>query len=193
MKKIVSLIAILALLMIVGCYIYVDQQEENEQSQNFKNWRKFIPRSHLFKILLPHSPQYAKDFLSIPNSDKKRRYDMYASEKIDGTLFLVSVINYPSEIDLNFTADVLRDNIQEFMHNRPGNQLVKLVKGIEEGAKSYDFRFEKQDFRVEGKAILDDHTVYMLTYIAHIDNFDSNEYDYFIHSFQILGKAHQKS
>ena len=45
----------------------------SSNSENFNTWQEFKPRSGLFKVLLPHPPQYAKDMVPIPGSDQKRR------------------------------------------------------------------------------------------------------------------------
>lgn len=192
MKKIGLIVVALAILGIGLYYFYHSKQNSKGEALNFASWNKFVPRSRLFSILLPNTPQYAKDFIAVPGSDQKRRYDMYVSEKVDGTLFLISVITYPPEVDISDPDDILRQNVDELMRRKPGNQLLKMLKGSLEEYKTFDFGFENQEFHVEGKAILDDHTVYMLTYIARRENFDLLEYDHFISSFKILSHANQK-
>lgn len=189
MNKIVWLVVCLAILGTGIYYLYT--KKEAAERYNFSTWKEFVPKSKLFKVLLPSTPQYAKDFIAIPNSEKKRRYDMYASDKVDGTLFLISVITYPSEVDTSSSNDILRQNIDDLIHNKADNQLTKILNNVLDGLNNIDFSIENQAFHVEGKAIQDDKTVYMLTYITRKENFDPKEYQYFFDSFQLLNKGNK--
>lgn len=184
MKKL-AIILICLVIIGIGAYYAYDAWEVEEQN-NFSTWKKFVPRSKLFEIHLPNSPQYGKDYVQIPNSDKKRRYDIYASEKLDGTLFLISVITYPPEYDTSSSFDILRQNIDELMHQKGDNRLNDIWQNTFQKDNSLDFSFENKDFRVQGRAIHDDHIVYLLSYIVKKDNFDEDEFNYFIDSFKIL-------
>ncbi len=192
MKKIAIIVVCLAILGVTLYSAYDYWLVRKGEADSLATWKEFIPRSDLFKVLLPYSPQYGKDYISIPNSDKKRRYDMYVAEKIDGTLFLISVISYPSEVDTSASDKILRQNLEELMHNKPDNRLVKLSDTIFQQDQAIEFSFENRDLHVEGKGIQDGHIVYMLSYIARKENFDPNEYQYFVDSFHLL-KPTQKS
>lgn len=186
MKKVAIIVVCLVLLGFALDYAYNYWESKKGEAAHFATWTQFIPRSGLFKVLLPRTPQYGKDYISIPNSDKKRRYDMYASEKVDGTIFLISVITYPPEVDISSSNEILHQNLDELMHNKPGNHLTKLSNTIFQQHPTIEFSFENRDLHVEGKAIQDGHIVYMLTYITLKENFDSDEYQHFIDSFYLL-------
>jgi hypothetical protein len=199
MNKIVVVIICLVIILLGALYFVPSLQKSfkvfpggssvkstTSDAENFSTWQKFVPRSRLFKVMLPHKPQYAKDLLPIPDSDKKRRYDMYASEKIDGSLFLISVITYPMEVDTSFPEDIIRQTVDELMRSKPDNQLSKLDKNLLRTKPAFDFSIDNKDFHVEGQVIMDDKTVYVLSYIARKDEFDPIEYQYFIDSFQLL-------
>lgn len=191
MQKIILAIISLVVLGIGLYYFYTYQQSEKGELDLFSTWKKFTPKSHLFTAILPNSPQYAKDFIAIPNTDKKRRYDMYASEKVDGTLFLISMITYPREIDTSFAEKILRQNIDEVMQKKLDNRELSVSKEMFQGRKAIDFSAEGEQFDIEGKAILDDHTVYLLTYTTHKNNYDPKEYQYFVDSFHILNPVQE--
>jgi hypothetical protein len=157
-------------------------------SESFSTWKEFVPRSKLFKVLLPSQPQYAKDIVDIPGTDQKRRYDMYASEKIDGTLFLISVITYPPEFDTSFTEDIIKQTIDELKRSKPDNKLTKLRDNAFKAQRSFDFSLDSGEFHVEGKAFMVDKIVYVLSYITRINDFDPTEYQHFIDSFELLDK-----
>jgi len=188
MSKFAFVFVCLAILGIGIYYVYMHEKMAEGEKEDFLTWKEFVPRSGLFKTLLPSPPQYGKDYIAIPNSDKKRRYDMYAAEKIDGTLFLISVITYPPEVDISSSDDIIRQNIEDLMHNKVDNRLTKLVNLSLHEHKTFDFSIENRDFDIQGRSIQDDHVVYMLVYITQKESFDPKEYQYFIDSFQLLNR-----
>jgi hypothetical protein len=151
MKKAAIIVICLVILGIAIYYGYDYWRVRKGESDNFATWSEFIPRSGLFQVLLPHSPQYGKDYISIPNSDKKRRYDMYVSEKIDGTIFLISVVTYPPDVDTSSTDEILRQNLEELMHNKPDNRLIKSLNTIVQERQTMEYSFENRDLHVEEK------------------------------------------
>lgn len=159
----------------------------------FASWREFIPQSGLFQVKLPQPPQYAKDFLPIPSSDQKRRYDIYASEKIDGTLFLISVITYPEEAELSFADDMLQQTVEELLHSKPDNKLTKISDTIFQKIPGRDFSIDNREFHVEGKVIMVNKTLYVLSYITRKGDFNAKEYQYFIDSFELLHREAKPS
>ncbi len=193
----IGMIIVLAILILLGLSYFVPSLQrtipgmassKNSHLEKFATWKEFTPQSELFKVDLPEPPQYAKDFVEIPDTDKKRRYDMYASEKIDGSLFLVNVITYPPEIDTSFTDDILKQNVMELMHSKPDNELARLEKSLYQTRPSFDFNFNNREFHVEGKALMDGKRVFILSYITRLKEFDPADYSYFIKSFQLLDK-----
>jgi hypothetical protein len=185
-----AIIAMCLIVLGVGFnYFYRQWQIEKGKAEEFKTWQEFNPESRLFKVELPSKPEYAAEWITIPNSDQKRRYDMYVSEKIDGTLFLVNVITYPPKF-ADSAQDILRQNIDEFVHrqSRVENRLTKAVDQVFESRKAIDFAFEDKEFKGEGKAIQNGNTIYILIYTAQQGEFDPQEYQKFIKSFHILEK-----
>jgi hypothetical protein len=195
MSKVALLAALIIILGIGTYYFNRNKRTEIGEQDNFATWNEFIPRSNLFKVLLPHAPQYGKDFLAIPKSEKKRRFDMYISEKIDGSLFLISVITYPPDYAAPPSNEMMRQNIEELIQNKSDNKLTKISNRPFEGRNALDYTIESKDFHVAGRSIHDDHVVYMLTYITRNENFDQEEYEHFIQSFHLLnnGKGEKES
>jgi hypothetical protein len=169
----------------------VTNSDKND-SENFSDWKEFTPKSGLFKVMLPHPPQTAKDLVAIPGSDKKRRYDMYASEKIDGTLFLISAITYPHDVDTSLTDDILQQTLDELMKSNPDNRISKLKNNNFKTYRTLDFSLNNREFHVEGKILMVGKTVFVLSYITRNKSFNPNEYQKFIDSFELLNKESDK-
>lgn len=174
------------ILLFGAYYAYNIRSTQGGGAADFSTWKKFIPSSNLFEINLPNPPQYGKDYVQIPGTDKKRRYDMYASEKLDGTLFLITVITYPPNYDTHDSFKILQENIDDLMHQKVDNRLNNLLQSQFQNHDTLDFSFENKDFIVDGRSIHDDPIVYMLSYITKKNNFDHEEFQHFIDSFKIL-------
>lgn len=162
--------------------------DKNTESEAFATWKEFEPKSGLFKVMLPHLPQYAKDLVPIPGSDKKRRYDMYASEKIDGTLFLISAITYPPEVDMTDSHEILKQIVEELKNSKSDNQITNLKDSLFKTYHAEDFTIINKELQVEGKAFIVGNTVFVLSYVVKEDHFDSSEYQHYIDSFQLNPK-----
>lgn len=185
MKK-ASFILLVIIFIALG-YHYVYKENRDEKTlKDFQTWQTFIPQSGLFEVSLPLPPHYGKDFVEIEGTDMKKRYDVYASERIDGTLLIVDAITYPPEYEVSSSRDVLSQNIDELIRDKHYNVLKPVVKGNDKGINTVNFSFESQDYRIEGKAFHDHQIVYLLAYISRIDGFDEGAYQHFIDSFKIL-------
>ena len=201
MSKIVLGIIFVFILLIGGIYYLANKVKdaykvpnvsENSIPSNpntFTDWREFTPPSGRFEVQLPTTPQYAKDAVAIPNTNTKRRYEMFVSEKIDGTLFMISVITYPKEVDTSNAQEMLRGVTEELMHSNPLNRLINLENSSYQTHPAVDFDMLSPQFKVQGKALMDDKTIYVLSYAARKDDFDTSEYQHFIDSFVIKPKT----
>ena len=158
-------------------------------AEDFSAWKEFVPQSKLFRVELPYPPQHATDLISMPNSDKKRRFDMYASEKGNGAVFLISVITYPEEVHPSSVEDTLKQTIEELMKHNPDNRLSKSEHTFFDQHPALDFAIANREFLVQGKALLIGRSVYMLSYASRVGEFDAEDYRYFIDSFQPLESA----
>lgn len=178
---------ILFFLLGMSLFLYFLQNNEKEKINLFSRWHTFSPQSELFSVSFPYKPHYGKEILPIPGSDLKRRYDMYASENMDGTVFLVTVATYPDNIDINQNGEkMIRENIDELVSNHSENRLAKVDSEVFKGYQALSFNIQNGEHQVEGKALKDGNRVYILTYSPFMKDKDQDEYQYFIDSFRIL-------
>lgn len=177
------------ILFFAGMTILSKNRTSRENVNIYTSWIDFIPKSGLFKVKLPSPPQYAKDFILQPGSSEKLRDDMYASEKIDGTLFLINVLTYPSMLDAKSMDDLLHHSLEELRHNKPDNHLLKFEKTkFKKSYPSLDFSLENKHLQTEGKIIINENRIFTITYTAQSKDLDSEEFHYFINSFDFTSK-----
>lgn len=189
-----TVIVVVCLAILVALLYYQEREQPHNTSQGgaltkdeggFSLWQEFKPQSGLFKVLLPNPPQYAKDLVPIAGSEQRLRYDIYASEKIDGTLFLISVITYPEESDVTSSMDILKQTVEELKRSKPDNEMTKVKESLYHNHQALDFSMVNREFRVEGKAFIVDKIVYVLSYGSRKSDFNATEYEHFVNSFAL--------
>jgi hypothetical protein len=161
------------------------QMSEEMKVPPYADWREFIPQSKKFKVMLPTVPQYAQDSNLIANTEQKRFYEMFISEKLNGAIFMISQITYPAEYNVN-TRQLLKDTIDEMVKSNPDNTLNFVNDTTFLDQTAFDFNITNKDFGVDGKAFMYGKTIYLLTYIAKNAEFNKEEYKHFLDSFHLL-------
>lgn len=161
------------------------QTSETMKAPPFADWREYNPQSKRFKVMFPEPPQYAKQTVPVPNTDKLRTYEMYVSENLNTSIFMISLISYPTGIDISDKKQLLHDVVDEMMQTKPDNRLKKIEDTTYENYPAVDFNISNNKFNVDGRAFLVDRTVYLLSYIAKISDLSQSEYEYFINSFHL--------
>lgn len=151
----------------------------------FIEWLSFEPSSKLFKAQLPAVPQSAKQAVALADSNKKRRYEMFASEKMDGSLFMISLITYPSESNMSDSQEILKGVVEEVMQGNAENHLNQLDLTTFHDHQALKFDIKNKEFNVQGLTFLIDKIVYLLVYVAHQENVNAEDFKYFINSFEI--------
>jgi hypothetical protein len=151
----------------------------------FSDWREFVQSNNKFTVQLPVVPQNATETVSIPNSDKKRDYDMYVSEQLNGTIYLISLITYPKDFNTADESHLLHEIVDEMVKANPNNQLVEVKDETVQGQKAVGYTINNKEISVKGKAIAEGKVVYIISYMAKTPDFTQAEYEHFINSFKI--------
>lgn len=162
------------------------QNESNTNSEVLpKDWKKFVPTTEKFTVYLPSVPKYAIDIVNVPNTDVKRWYEMYVSEEINGTVYLINLITYHPDFDISDVKGLLNNVVNEIVSSNLNNHVVEKKESTFKERPSLFFHITNQSIVVKGVAFLVGKTVYLLTYTATKENFQEKEFDQFIHSFDL--------
>lgn len=155
----------------------------------FQNWREFSAPKGKFKVLLPTLPQHAVDNVKEAQHAKTRKYEMYVSEKNDGTIFMISLITFSDPKATQDKEKLMRAMMQDMLASNPKNELKQVNSGKYKGFDSLDYSFANQDTQVDAKTFLVDNTLYMLTRAAKLQNYNTEEFEFFINSFDLPKKT----
>jgi ATP-dependent helicase/DNAse subunit B len=162
------------------------QQKELQEyaDAEFETWHEYTAPSSKFKVLLPVLPQHGQDTVNVPDAPGKREYDLYVSEKDDGTIFMISLIKILNDekLDENTLTAVMNDILKA----SPNNKLKIMKMGKYKQYPAIDFSIENDQVNIDGKAFLVGNTLYLLTSVSKMMNYKKQEFEFFVNSFQLL-------
>src|SRR5262249_40888926 len=130
----------------------------------FPGWKDFTSDKNSFKVHLPLIPQHATESVSLPNNEM-RKYDMYVSEKPDGTIFMVNLITYPKTDGID-SDTMMKKVVSEMVASNPANVLRADQKIQVQGYPGHDFSVENPEITMEVREFVKGDTLYLLAYIA---------------------------
>ncbi|HRD55521.1 MAG TPA: hypothetical protein PLC42_03900, partial [Parachlamydiaceae bacterium] len=64
-----------------------------------ESWFEYEAPNAKFKVSFPLLPQTATQKLPDPNSESPRLYEMYVAQTEKGTVYMISLITFPKELD----------------------------------------------------------------------------------------------
>lgn len=148
----------------------------------YASWQKFIAPKGAFEALFPTIPQHAAQSVRDPKTQQMRQYEMYVAEKSNGTIFMVSLIEFP---DLKEPLENLKKTIiNDLVIANPQNQLKSMKVSIYKLFPTIDFVITGPITTIHGRTFSDGNVIYLLTGIFNNTNYDESEYEYFINSFE---------
>lgn len=162
-------------------------QESSEKFDvlELQTWHEFTPPSGKFKVLFPSLPQHAQEKLGDPKTKEPRQYDMYVSEKDNGTLFMISLITLLDTNKKKLDESMLSGIIDNMLSASPNSKVKNMRMGSYRDYPSIDFSVQNEQVNIDGKAFLVNNTLYILTAISKLSNYHREEFDFFINSFQL--------
>lgn len=149
----------------------------------FSSWKDYKAPNMQFSIMLPTYPQNAKQTMTDPKTKAVRKYDMYVSEKDDGSLFMISLIQFPNSKE---TPEYIQKSVvNDLLASNPQNQLKSMKVGEYKGKKTLDFSIVNNEMTVDGMAFSQGDTLYLLSAIFKNNAYHPEEFQYFLNSFDL--------
>lgn len=164
------------------------KQQAAPDDSEFQNWHEFTAPSGDFKVLLPALPQHAAETLNDPKTKESRQYDMYVSEKANGSIFMISMIRLLGEVPEKLDENMLPTVINDMMAASPKSKLKAMQMGRFKDYPAIEFSFENEQVSVDGKAFIAGSTLFLLTSVAKQNDRQPQEFNFFTNSFQLLKK-----
>jgi len=197
-RLIIYLILIITLLAIAFSIYYgkdsyklipVNTQLNEQPEPLDQSWFEYDAPDGNFKVSLPLLPQTATQTIIDPQSGETKHYDMYVAQTDDGTIYLISQIDFIKDPFIDGDQEVLKQLMNGMVSVNQDNKLISSTPGTYLGFPSMDFEIENEKSNIKAKEFFDGHTVYLLTIVSNKNSKDKTHYDYFINSFKLIKKV----
>ncbi len=170
--------------------------KKNGATQNGKEqtWVNFSSKEGGFSVDFPKNPEHVHQKIDIPKTDLSIEYDTFVSEPSESVVYVVSVWNYPAEIDMSKPEVNLQDGFSGMLSALPGSQVLNMNMGDLQGFKALEFLVKNDEIYFQGKLILVYNTLYQVFTVykeSEKQNMTKN-YRRFIDSFKILNPESHK-
>jgi hypothetical protein len=200
-KGLIFLLAILFISIFIGYFLvrinpnYPEPGKINETSTSTRDsglattsnidWIDYSPSNKTFQVKLPSLPQTTSKTFTDPNTQEKRSYEMFVSEKKDGTVFLISIINF-KDLKSNVQDDEMLTAVaNDMMTTHPDNKLIKTEAGKFKGNPSLKFELASDKVKIDTLTFIIGKKLYVLNRVAPAGSSDMKEFDFFTNSFDV--------
>lgn len=149
-------------------------------------WKEFKSESGGFSVMLPKEPEQVTQTIDIPKTDLKITYDTFLSEPSDSVVYVISVWNYPAEIDMSKPEVNLQDGFGGMLAALPGSEVLNMSMNDVQGFKALEFLVKNEDIFFQGKLILVHNTLYQVFTVYKDGETMTDNYVKFINSFKLI-------
>jgi len=189
MKAPLTILSSLSLLM---APLSVNAARSLSVAETSEAWKTFTSDQSGFSVDLPASPEHLKQKIDLPNTKISIEYDTFISEPSDSVVYVVSVWNYPADIDMSNPQDNLKDGFDGMLAALPGSKVIKSDMTDLQGFKALEFLVKNDDIFFQGKLLIVYNTLYQV-FTVYKENVDMKKnYDQFSRSFKLLNPSKQK-
>ena len=156
-------------------------------SEEFKDWVEFHSVIGNFKVYFPSSPEHMSKKLPIPGSDIVLSYEIYTSERENGSTFMINEVTYPDVLDTSDQKDLL-ENVMSEMLVGDGLELVSSQHSDYRGFPSLNFLVEdvSAEALIQNTVFTLGQKLYLLNFVDYKETFRQEEFDFFLDSFRLL-------
>ena len=161
-------------------------------AENQKGWKTFTSTESGFSVELPTIPDHLEQKIDIPQSDLSIGYDTFLSEPSESVVYVISVWNYPSVVDMSKPEVNLQDGFGGMLSALPGSQVQSMQMTEVDGFKAIEFLVKSDEIYFQGKLILVYNTLYQVFSVYKDGEATSKDYTKFIDSFKLINPAKNK-
>jgi len=190
------LLNILACGLVLSCPLQgatqTQKPEQKPHTQVQGDWSAFTSSEDGFSVDLPKKPEHVQQTIDIPKTDLKIDYNTYLSEPSDNVVYVISVWNYPSQIDMSKPEVNLQDGFGGMLSALPGSEVLNMRMTEVQGHKALEFLVKNDDIYFQGKLILVHNTLYQVFTVYKNSEDMSDNYIHFIDSFKLISPEKRK-
>lgn len=157
---------------------------KNEDENKLSTWKIYHPSNDQFEVRFPALPQHVAETHPNANLDQTK-YDVYLAQETDGTVYMISMTQYPDAKDVSKANDLLEGILKGAVVSNPKNQLIYSESITYFNLPALEFVIQNSDFSTKSKAILAAKTLFVVTVMGRDSGKLENDYKEFAGSFRI--------
>ena len=149
-----------------------------------ESWKEFYSPVGRFTASFPTYPEHEKNELEIEGAGVTVAYDSYSSVTPDGTAYIISISEYPAEIDTATPEVNLEGALNGMIQSREGNELVSsgMTTFGEYTAMEYHIQNPLDGVTLKGQSIMRGQTLYQMVVAYETNAYDDDAYQRFLDS-----------
>jgi len=155
-------------------------------------WETFTSKENGFSVDVPTQPEHIHQEITIPQTDLKIAYDTYISEPSEHIVYVISVWNYPHEIDMSQPDVNLQDGFGGMLSALPDSEVVDMQMTKKDGFNVLTFKVKNDDVIFEGKLMLVHNTLYQVFAVYKSSEDVKQDFSRFIDSFKLVSPEKRK-
>lgn len=167
-------------------------KEEKKLSPQVDKWTTFTSENKDFSVDLLKTPEFITQTIDVPKSDLKISYQTYISEPSDSVVYVISVWNYPKEIEMSKPEVNLQEGFKGMLSALPGSEVQSMEVTEFQGYKALEFLVKNGDIYFQGKLILVHNTLYQVFSVYKESEKMTDHYNHFINSFTLINPENKK-
>lgn len=158
----------------------------SEVEKNTKDWKNYEYADLHFAVELPNKPEKMHQDIAIPQTELKIISDTFMVEAGEEMVYLVSVWQYPKEIDLSDPESSLKDGFKGMLSALPSSEVLHSRVFEKEGNKCLEFKVKSETVHFEGFLMLVDHVLYQVFTVYKEGLNASKDISRFLESFHLI-------
>lgn len=159
----------------------------NKASKESSKWKSFTSTQNNYSVEFPSDPEHMEQVIEVPKTDLKIGYNTYISEPSEEAVYVVSVWDYPEQIDMSKPEINLQDGFGGMLSALPGSEVQNMEMTEVQGHKALKFLVKNEDIYFQGMLLLVNNTLYQVfTVYKEGQSEMKDNYDHFIKSFKLL-------
>lgn len=160
---------------------------EKKGTQEKSDWKSYTSTQNNYSVEFPSDPEHIEQVIEVPKTDLKIAYNTFISEPNEEAVYVVSVWDYPSQIDMSKPEVNLQDGFGGMLSALPGSEVQSMEITTIQGYKALQFLVKNEDIYFQGMLLLVNNTLYQV-FTVYKDGQPEMKANYnrFIDSFKLL-------
>lgn len=159
-----------------------------------ESWKTFSDKETGFSVSFPCEPVTSKKTIEIPQSNISITYNTYVCETNKDSVYVISVWEYPEQIDISKPEVNLQEGFAGMLSALPESQVLLMKSSERNGFKSLEFWVKNEDVFFRGELVSVNHKLYQIFFVYRDKEGEEviKDYSTFIDSFSISEKQETK-